>query len=225
MSAKTGRADARTARVVLIVIAMVAACALTACGDGSSDPKEPKDKGNSRADVKSGGPSKQAILPEGELPKNWRYATEEDFLGIPQVCGVILEPPKLTSAITQRFTKSALGPFVIQFSFVSSDEAATKKRIDEFVSASDTCSTHKPTKDSEVKVSKIDDIEPVGDAFGAVHAVNAADESDARDFVVFRTGSHVTVLLSYSPSAMAPHADLASMAKGIAARVAAADLA
>jgi len=202
---------------VILMLAAVTLLGATACG--GSNPDKPSSKQSSRADIESGGESKKAILPEDQLPEKWRYATDEDFLGIPKVCGVILEPPSLSSAITQRFTQSFAGPFVIQYSFVSSDEAATKKRIDTFVSEAATCSSYEPTKDSKVLVTQIDDIPAVGDAFAAVGAVNAADTSDMRDYVVFRTGKQVTVLLSYSRTDLASHADLAAMAESIAATV------
>lgn len=211
------RRSIRTMRIstaVLLAIALL--LGVSACGGEAKD----KAKDNPRSKVVSGGPSSKAILSESELPPPWRYSTKEDFLGIPQMCGVVLEPPGLTSATTRRFAKSYAGPFVIQYSFVSGDEKAPTERIDEFVTAARTCSSYKPTKTDEAVVSPIDDVDPVGDAFAAVHAVDTKDDANQRDYVVFRDGSHVTVLLSYGIGSLASHADLSAMATAIAAKTA-----
>ena len=197
-----------------VMLAIALLLGISACGGDARD----KAKDNPRSKVVSGGPSSKAILSESELPPSWRYSTKDDFLGIPQMCGIVLEPPGLTSAETRRFAKSYAGPFVIQYSFVSGDEKATTERIDEFVTAAKTCSSSKPTKADEAVVSPIDDIDAVGEAFAAVHATDAKDASNQRDYVVFRDGSQVTVLLSYGIGSLASHADLSAMAEGIAAK-------
>lgn len=199
-----------TMRVLLAAIA--AALLLSACGSGDPEP-------DPRASVESGGESQEAILPEDALPDGWRYASVEDFLGIPQLCGVVLEPPGLTSALTQRFTTLSGDTFVIQFSFVSSDELATTERIDEFVDAAGTCTEHAPTEGAKALVSPLEGLTPVGDAFAAVSAVDASDETNRREYVVFRHGAHVTVLLSYGLGRVASPADLDAMATAISTRI------
>lgn len=215
MNTRPPRTSQHFMRLLVPMFAIVLATA--ACGDSASDPSV--DKTSSRADIESGGESAKVILSEDALPEGWRYATSEDFLGIPQMCGVVLEPPELTSAITQRFANSSAAAFVIQYSFVSSDEDATKDRIDSFVAAARDCASYKPAKGEEALVSVIDDIDKVGDSFAAVHAVNANDDTDARDYVVFRIGKQVTVLLSYGIGRLATKADLEAMASSIAAKV------
>lgn len=212
MSKQRSKRTMKMSTAVLLAIALLLGA--SAC---SGDAKD-KSKDNPRSKVVSGGESSKAILSESELPAPWRYSTKEDFLGIPQMCGVVLEPPGLTSAKTRRFAKSYAGPFVIQYSFVSADEKATTERIGKFVAAAKTCSSYKPTKTDEAVVSPIEDVDTVGDAFAAVHAVDAKDANNQRDYVVFRDGSHVTVLLSYGIGGLASHGDLSTMAKGIAAK-------
>ncbi len=202
-----------TGRVLLT--AVLATMLLSGCGSDGPAP-------NPRASVESGGESQKAILPEGDLPEGWRYASVEDFLGIPQLCGVILEPPKLTSAVTQRFATSSGDTFVIQYSFVSSDEKATTQRINEFVRAATTCTEHEPTEGAKAEVSPLPGLTSVGDAFAAVRAVDASDQTNQREYVVFRNGSHVTVLLSYGLGRVAKPAVLDAMATAIDQRIAAA---
>jgi hypothetical protein len=194
---------------LLIVLALTVA-AVSACGSDDAPA--------TRTDAVSGGQAATFILDEDELPDGWRHATGEQHLGIPKMCGVTLEPPELSSAETQRFTRGYSGPFVIQYSFVSSSEAAATKRIDEFVAASKTCSTFEAGPDLTIDVSRITDIDPVGEAFAAVRGTNRTEPDNVQDFVVFRTGAVVTVLQSYSPATLADHAVLAEMARTIAAK-------
>ena len=184
------------------------------------DPPPPSPSGvpTSRASAVTGGEAAGYVLGEDELPDGWRHATGEQHLGVPKMCGVTLEPPALASVETQRFTRGFSGPFVIQYSFVSSNEAAATERVDEFVTAARTCRTYKPAAGVTVKVTPITDIEPVGEAFAAVHGVNRADAGNTQDYVVFRNGAAVTVLQSYSPATLASHADLSAMAEAISAK-------
>jgi hypothetical protein len=194
--------------VVLVALAV----AMTAsCGD---DP----DKAAKRADAVEGGQAASYILTEDELPDGWRHATGEQHLGIPKMCDVTLEPPALESVETQRFTRGFSGPFVIQYSFVSSDRDAATERVDEFVSAARTCTTYRPGKGVTIDVEPITDIDPVGETFAAVHGENTADKKNSQDFVVFRNGPAVTVLQSYSPATLADHATVAAMATAIDAK-------
>jgi hypothetical protein len=207
----------RSTRHVLLGLSVTAALTMSACGGNGSDSSG--DKPSGRETIKSGGESSKAILPAGDLPEGWRYATIGDFLGIPQMCGVVLEPPKLSSAETKRFATRSGDTFVIQYSFVSSDEAATTKRIDEFVAAAATCTKHQPTKTNSATVTPLV-VTPVGDAFAAVTAVDDADVNNRREYVVFRNGAHVTVLLSYGLAGrVATPADLAAMAAAVDGRV------
>ena len=197
----------------LVALATLTLLAVSACGDSSSgsDP-------SSRSSAVSGGKAATYILTESELPDGWRHATGEQYLGIPKSCGVTLEPPSLSSAKTRRFTKGSTGPFVIQYSFVSSDEKATAKRIDEFVTATRTCKTYEPEKGVTLSVSRITDLTPVGDAFAAVHERQVGEPTHVQDIVAFRKGAVVTVLQSYSPATLADHADLSEMAAAISTK-------
>jgi len=209
-----GRLDDRGGHVLrLVALAMLTALVVAACGDGSSgsDPSP-------RSSAVSGGKAATYILTESELPDGWRHATGEQYLGIPKSCGVTLEPPSLASAKTRRFTKGSTGPFVIQYSFVSSDEKATAKRIDEFVTATRTCKTYGPEKGVTLSVSRITDLAPVGDAFAAVHERQVGEPTHVQDIVAFRKGAVVTVLQSYSPATLADHADLSEMAAAISTK-------
>ncbi len=108
---------------------------------------------------------------------------------------------------------------MIQYSFVSSDEEATTERIDAFVAAAGTCTKHQPTKNASATVAPLD-VAPVGDAFAAVTAVDDADPANRREYVVFRNGAHVTVLLSYGIGGqVASPADLDAMASAVDSRV------
>jgi hypothetical protein len=210
--------DDRGGRVIRMwVIAVLTMLTLGACGSsdggGSSDGPEP-----SRASAVTGGKAATYILAKDELPEGWRHASGEQFLGVPKVCGVTLEPPGLASVKTRRFTRSFAGPFVIQYSFVSSDETATARRIDEFVAAIKRCKTSRPTKGVKVAVSEITDVTPVGDAFGAVRETDPGDATHTQEVVAFRKGAVVTVLQSYSPNTLADHAVLSKMAAAISAK-------
>ncbi|MDX6277556.1 MAG: hypothetical protein QOJ72_1684 [Nocardioidaceae bacterium] len=210
--------DDRGGRVTkMVAIAVLTLLSVGACGSGdgggsSDSPDSP------RASAVSGGKAASYILAEDELPDGWRHASGEQFLGIPKTCGVTLEPPSLASVETRRFTKSFSGPFVIQYSFVSSDTGATTKRINEFVAAIKTCKTSRPAKGVTVAVSEITDVTPVGDAFGAVHEKDVDDPTHNQDIVAFRKGAVVTVLQSYSPGTLADHDALSKMAAAIVAK-------
>jgi len=202
-------------------ITALTALTISACGGGGGGPADtdtPTPKPSSRASAVSGGEAATYILAESELPEGWRYATGEQYLGVPKLCGVTIEPPSLASVETQRYTKNFSGPFVIQYSFVSSDEKATTKRIDEFVAAAGTCTTYKPKKNVTVSVSQITDVQRVGEAFGAVREQDVARASNVQEIVVFRKGAVVTVLQSYSPATLADRAVLSQMAATIAAK-------
>ena len=204
---------AGTLGIMLRIVALVAiAVGLTAaCGEGGDQPTD-------RTDAVEGGKAATYILAEDELPDGWRHASGEQHLGIPKMCDVTLEPPKLSSVETKRFTRGFSGPFVIQYSFVTSDESAATKRVDEFVAAARTCTTYEPGKGVTIDVEPITDIDPVGDAFAAVHGQNTAEKTNSQDYVVFRNGAAVTVLQSYSPATLADHSTLAAMTRAIDAK-------
>lgn len=204
--------------IKVVTIAALAVLTISACGNGGGSTEQSNPTPLSRSSAVSGGKAASYIIDESELPDGWRYASGEQFLGIPKLCDVTIEPPKLASVETQRFTKGFSGPFVIQYSFVSSDEEATTKRIDEFVAASKTCTTYKPRKNITVSVNEITDVQPVGDAFGAVRETEVDDPSHVQEVVVFRKGAVVTVLQSYSPATLADHGTLSEMAATIAAK-------
>lgn len=201
----------------VVALAALTMLAVGACGSGDAGGSS-AGAGTSRTSAVSGGKAATYILDEDELPDGWRHASGEQFLGIPKTCGVTLEPPSLASVETQRFTRGFSGPFVIQYSFVSSDQGATARRIDEFVAAIRACETSKPTKGVTVAVSEITDVKPVGDAFGAVRENDVDDPTHTQDIVAFRKGAVVTVLQSYSPGTLADHAALSAMAAAISAK-------
>jgi len=164
----------------------------------------------------AGGPAAEALLPEGELPRGWRYSTRGEDLGVPEMCGVVLEPPALSSYATQRFTRSWEGPFVIQYSFVSSDEAATTERMAQWAQAAATC-TSWTTDGVELSVSPVRGLTPVGDDFGAVHAEVEADGlTQQREYVAWRDGPRVHVLVSYGLDRLADTRTLDAMVTAIA---------
>lgn len=198
-----------------------------ACGDagsttedpaplaGPSDPSPPSDPST---DAVRGGEAAAAILDEDRLPAGWRYATGEQTLGVPEMCDVVLEPPALSSFDTQRFTVDFAGPFVIQHSFVSSDEAATAERMAAWAKAAATC-TSWTTGGTELTVSRIRDLPEVGADFGAVHAeVETPSGLQQRDYVAWRDGARVTVLIAYGATDLPAHADLAAMITAMAGR-------
>ena len=196
----------------LVALAAIALLTVSACGDSSGGDAPGRDS------AVSGGKAATYILKESELPAGWRLASGEQYLGIPKSCGVTLEPPALASAETQRFTQSATGPFVIQYSFVSSDEKATAKRIDQFVKAARTCTGYEPEKGVTVFVRPNLDVVETGDAFASVHEADEVDKAHQQDIVVFRNGPAVTVLQSYSPATLAEHSVLSEMAATISAK-------
>jgi hypothetical protein len=198
--------------VLLLSLALLAACG----GEPSTAGAE--DSPSSRTTAVSGGEAADYILTEDELPQGWRHATGEQHLGVPRMCDVTLEPPELSSAETQRFTRGFSGPFVIQYSFVAADEEAAAARTDEFVSAAGSCTTYSPTEGVTIDVTEITDIEPVGESFAAVRGENRAAEGNDQEFVVFRNGAAVTVLQSYSPATLADHGALSAMAAAVSAK-------
>lgn len=204
--------------------------AATACGDGESpvaaeptpSPSTPSSSSSAApsgsATPVRGGQAAAAILAEADLPAGWRYATGQQSLGVPEMCDVVLEPPALESFATQRFTVDFAGPFVIQHSFVSADEAAAAERMAQWAAAAATC-TSWTTDGTELTVSAISDLPSVGTEFGAVHAEVTVDGVlQQRDYVAWRQGDRVSVLISYGPADLASHADLGAMVRAIAAR-------
>ena len=178
--------------VLLLSLALLAACG----GEPSTAGAE--DSPSSRTTAVSGGEAADYILTEDELPQGWRHATGEQHLGVPRMCDVTLEPPELSSAETQRFTRGFSGPFVIQYSFVAADEEAAAARTDEFVRGR---LVHDvlPHCGVTIDVTEITDIEPVGESFAAVRGENRAAEGNDQEFVVFRNGAAVTVLQKLLP--------------------------
>ena len=169
-------------------------------------------------DAVSGGEAADAILDERRLPAGWRYATGEQTLGVPEMCGVVLEPPALSSFATQRFTADYAGPFVIQHSFVSSDESATAERMAAWAKAAATCTTW-TTEGTELTVSTITDLPSVGEDFGAVHAeVERDGVLQQRDYVAWRDGARVTVLIAYGATDLPTHAELGEIITAIDGR-------
>lgn len=228
---------ARSHRRMMVALLALSVTCLAGCtgGGGSDEPSpEPSASGSAsdgasprdgealtdRDDVTSGGEAAAYLLADDELPEGWRLASGEQHRGVPAMCNVVLEPPALASADTQRYTRGYSGPFVIQYSFVSDDEAATTKRIDEFVDAAATCTEHvvDAAADRVVEVERITDIPAVGEAFAAVRGTNPEVAVNVQDFVVFRNGPVVTVLQAYSPADLPEHADLAAMAEAIDAK-------
>lgn len=206
--------------------------ATTACGDAGSsegttagtDPAPAADPAGTTPtpttepteSAVSGGEAADAILDERRLPAGWRYATGEQTLGVPEMCGVVLEPPALSSFATQRFTADVAGPFVIQHSFVSSDESASAERMAAWAEAAATCTTW-TTEGTELTVSTIEDLPSVGEDFGAVHAeVERDGVVQQRDYVAWRDGARVTVLIAYGATDLPTHAELAEMITAIA---------
>lgn len=215
-------------KVAAVLLAVLLATA--ACGDaGSTEATDPAATAGPTEtptpqttepteDAVSGGEAADAILDEGRLPAGWRYATGEQTLGVPEMCGVVLEPPALSSFATQRFTADYAGPFVIQHSFVSSDEPATAERMAAWAEAAATCTTW-TTEGTELTVSTIEDLPSVGEDFGAVHAeVERGGVVQQRDYVAWRDGTRVTVLIAYGATDLPTHAELAEIITAIAGR-------
>lgn len=224
-----------------MLLALVAVLAFTACGSaGTDDPRgpgpadpttravdpqaSPSDPAGASATDRdpsavSGGESADWLLENGDLPQGWRRATGQQHLGVPEVCGVRLEPPALASASTRRYTQAFDGPFVVQYSFVASDEASAAARMDEWVAAAESC-TESELDGTPVEVSPLEGLTPRGEQFAAVHvsAPSARTSGAQRDYVAFRQGTHVTVLLSYTVRDLAPVSVLDALAARIADR-------
>lgn len=207
----------RQLALAALFLALLAACGGKDGAGPAADGSTPATP-SARTTAVSGGQAADYILAEDELPDGWRHASGEQHLGVPKMCGVTLEPPDLSSAETQRFTRGFSGPFVIQYSFVSADEATAEQRVDEFVAAAETCTTYEPGNGVTIAVSPITDVDPVGDVFAAVRGQNTTVEGNDQEFVVFRNGPVVTVLQSYSPATLADHAALSDMAAAISAK-------
>ncbi|WP_109506245.1 hypothetical protein [Nocardioides speluncae] len=208
-------------KMVLVIALAALLLPLAACGSEST-PERSGQEPDDRQTAKSGGEAASWILGKDELPEGWRYATGQQHLGIPELCDVVLEPPHLSSAETQRFTQDAAGPFVIQYSFVSSDEAATAKRMAEWVEAVSTCTTWQ-ADGADIEVTPITDIDAVGEDFAAARGAAAAPAGSGkppmeREYVAFRNGSQVTVLLAYGLGSLPARTDVNAMAQAIAAR-------
>lgn len=211
-------------RVVAIAAVLCLAFAtLTACGDESPPAAKsiPDSKVDRDPDVAEGGPSKSSILTKEELPEGWRLASGQQYLGIPNFCDILLEPPGLSSSTTQRFTKSFGGPFVIQHSFITSKESAAKKRLKNFVDAISTCSSFTDRDDVDWTARPLEGLKPVGTEFGAVQLerkVPAGDCCGQLAYIAFRSGDLVTVLTSYGIAGLATLDELNSITSAISAK-------
>lgn len=168
-----------------------------------------------RSTAAAGGVAAAWLLGEDRLPAGWRYATGQQHLGVPSLCGVTLEPPHLSSVATQRFAMAWEGPFVVQYSFVSDDADAVASLMAEWVAQGSSC-TSTQVSGGTLAVNPISDIAAVGEDFAALHG--EATGGQARDYVAFRDGSQITVLVGYGLGSMPSHADLAAMAAAIASR-------
>ncbi len=234
VSTRHSRTGRRTA-LALACVGPVAAALLTGCGnDPASEATDPAATGtvvvtpptapsdepstDREDDVESGGPSAAWLLAPDDLPAGWRNATGNQQLGVPAMCGVTLEPPALSSASTRRYTKAWDGPFVMQYSFVSDDEPATKARMREWVRAARSC-TSSEVEGDPVSVEPLTGLTPVGTEFAAVRVeatkVKPGTPGAAREYVAFRDGNQVTVLISFSLGDLAPRSVLEHMVRRI----------
>jgi hypothetical protein len=207
--------DPRHPCVALALLAALCLVLSGCSGAGGAPSSDPTPSG--RESAEAGGEAKQYLLDEGELPPGWRDATGQQHLGVPQLCGVVLEPDRLASATSKRFSKGFSGPFIIQYSFVASDEEAAARAVDALVTESSTCSSFE-AGGVTVGVTRINDIEPVGEGFSALRATNTDQPDSQQDWVVFRNGAHVTVLIGYSVAQRPNYADLTAVARTISAK-------
>ncbi|MFT4289419.1 hypothetical protein [Nocardioides sp.] len=206
------------------LVPVVLLLALAACGseqsatdspEPGSSPASTERSPDDRATATTGGEAAAWILAEDRLPAGWRYATGQQHLGVPSLCGVTLEPPHLASVATQRFTMAWEGPFVVQYSFVSDDADAVESLMADWVEQGSSCTTTQ-VSGGTLAVNPISDIPAVGADFAALHG--EATGGQARDYIAFRDGSQITVLVGYGLGSMPSHADLAAIAAAITSR-------
>lgn len=201
----------------LLALTAVLCLSVSGCqdADGETAPSEPPPSG--RESAVSGGEAEEYLLTEGELPAGWRDATGQQHLGIPQFCGVVLEPDSLASAKTKRITQGFSGPFIIQYSFVAATEESAARAVDALAEKSQGC-TSTEIEGVTATVSPLSDLSPVGEGFSALRATDPEHPQTKQDWVVFRNGTHVTVLVGYGIGAVPNHDDLAEVAQTVAAK-------
>lgn len=205
----------------LVVSFLLVAMGVAACGSDGSDQKVADDSQTTSQNSEEPTVVPEAaayLLTEDELPAGWRVATGQEEFGVPEICGTRLEPDELVSEETERFTQGFSGPFVIQFSFVATSVESAARLVDP-LAGSDLCSSF-DIDGVTIRTSRIGDIDPVGDGFSALRG-EAVDITPiaAREYLLFRNGQHVTVLVSTSPADLATREDLSAMATAIQSKV------
>lgn len=222
----SGHSRTHVGRLALIAVLGCSLTMVASCGQGKAEPSGDPTIADSQvdrdADVVDGGPSNAVMLTEPELPEGWRTASGQQYLGIPNFCDILLEPPGLTSSSTQRFTKGFAGPFVIQHVFVTNKVSAAKTRLEHFAKAIKTCDAFTDRDDVDWTAQPVDNLTPVGSEFAAVHLERktaAGDSFRFLDYIAFRNDDTVTVLTSYSPGYLAKPTEIDAFTKAIAAKV------
>lgn len=155
------------------------------------------------------------LLTEEDLPEGWRQATGQQDAGTPQMCNVVLEPPEPSSWDTRRYTATPTGPFIVQYSFVSDDQPGTEALMQEWLAAAKDCRTFSSDQGAQVDVSPVSGVGPVGQDFAALNGRTADLE---QDYVAFRQGNRMTVLVSFGPTGPAGRHVLDAVVKAVAAR-------
>lgn len=101
----------RLLRPGLVPVVLVASLLTPGCGTAGQG------HGNS--------PTARGVLIDAkQLPSGYRLAEGPDDLGDLEVCGVRLRPGNVRDFASERYTKTAAGPFLYQYVFLTKDHAA-----------------------------------------------------------------------------------------------------
>lgn len=222
----SGRKSTYVGRLALFAVLGCSLAMVASCGQGKAEPTSGSTIADSKVDrdvdVINGGPSKATILSESELPGGWRKASGQQYLGIPNFCDILLEPPGLTSSSTQRFTKGFAGPFVIQHVFVTNKVSAAKTRLEHFAKAIKACDAFTDRAGVGWTAQPVDNLTTVGTEFAAVHLERTTSANDSfrfLEYIAYRNDDTVTVLTSYSPGYLAKPTEIDAFTSAIAAKV------
>jgi hypothetical protein len=153
------------------------------------------------------------------MPKGWIQidpARLGSRPGDPVYCGIALKPDPMNGAMVHLYQESDAGPFILQYTYLSSEAAATKV-MDRFVAEVPGCIARGTDPDGQVFPAK--DAPTMGDA--AVSMSFLPTGSVPSQVTVFRTGRALVAVVGWNPAGLPPTEALRTMAAGVQAKLSA----
>lgn len=203
----------RRGRSASIVLVLMGALSMGSCGDdetGSPAPSASSSTGAGTASASPGAPGADAglearararFIPVAALGEGWRESQPpQPGFGL-TVCGVDIEPEEPRGSARQRFTRSAVGPFVAQYVQAHRDGLADEV-VRALQAALPTCTTFETRGESASSpVTRFDiepvDLEPVPANAVAWRMTSQGEQPVTQDVALVADGEFLVGVVSY----------------------------